>query len=85
MTKTNKMICAPIEVSYQPGHPSSLTILRCAPSGQLRFLHADSENAGQAKTLVRLCADAQADLRLHRTHVILFVLPCSSKYLTSPM
>ena len=64
--KTNKMTCAPSEDSDQPGHLPSLISLRC--------LHEETmghklPTECTAKTLIRLCWWAQADLCLSWAHV----------------
>ena len=55
--KTNKMICAPIEDSDQPRHPSSLVCLKL----DIHKAHSRSD-----------CADAQADLSLCWMHISFF-------------
>ena len=58
--KTNKMTCAPSEISVQPGHRPSLCAQWVAKGP--RFLHADTEDWSD-------WADAQADLSLHWSHI----------------
>ena len=64
--ETIKMICAPSEDSDQPGHLPSLISLRC--------LHEETmghklPTVCTAKTLIRLCWWAHADLSLSWAHM----------------
>ena len=54
--KTNKMTCAPIEDSDQPGHSPSLISSLCVQwvAKDPRFLHADSNDSDQTGLMSRL-------------------------------
>ena len=60
--KTNKMACAPIEDSDQPGHQSSLSAQWAAKDPS--FLHVDSEDSDKSDWV-----DTQTDLSLCWAHM----------------
>ena len=76
MTKTNKVTCAPSEVSDQPGHPPSLIrvirvfAVRLGVAKDPSFLHADSEDSDQPGRMPRLIRVFAG----HTCHVVGFVM-----------